>query len=60
MALWAISDLHLAINSDKPMDIFGDKWENHDEKIKENWLRKSFSRGYCINCRGYFMVNEYF
>jgi len=40
MALWAISDLHLAINSDKPMDIFGDKWANHDEKIKENWLSK--------------------
>jgi len=40
MALWAISDLHLAINSDKPMDIFGDKWENHHEKIKKNWLRK--------------------
>jgi len=40
MALWAISDLHLAINSDKPMDIFGNKWENHHEKIKENWLSK--------------------
>ncbi|MGK0465013.1 metallophosphoesterase [Clostridium sp.] len=40
MALWAISDLHLAINSDKPMDIFGEKWTNHDEKIKENWLNK--------------------
>ena len=40
MALWAISDLHLALNSDKPMDIFGDKWANHDEKIKENWLSK--------------------
>ena len=40
MALWAISDLHLAINSDKPMDIFGDIWEKHHEKIKENWLKK--------------------
>jgi predicted phosphohydrolase len=40
MALWAISDLHLAINSDKPMDIFGEKWINHQEKIKENWLSK--------------------
>ncbi|MGH4050718.1 MAG: metallophosphoesterase [Clostridium sp.] len=40
MALWAISDLHLAINSDKPMDIFGEKWADHDEKIKENWLSK--------------------
>jgi predicted phosphohydrolase len=38
MALYAISDLHLASNEDKPMDIFGEKWYKHDEKIKENWL----------------------
>lgn len=38
MALYAISDLHLALNSDKPMDIFGDQWVKHDEKIKKNWL----------------------
>ena len=37
MALYAISDLHLDLNGDKPMDIFGDKWVEHDEKIKENW-----------------------
>ncbi|NEU03757.1 MULTISPECIES: metallophosphoesterase [Clostridium] len=39
MALYAISDLHLGFNSEKPMDIFGEKWLNHDEKIKENWLK---------------------
>ena len=38
MALWAISDLHLAFNQDKPMDIFGENWEKHEEKIKKNWL----------------------
>lgn len=38
MALYAISDLHLALTTDKPMDIFGPKWLNHDEKIKANWL----------------------
>ncbi|MGL5820869.1 MAG: metallophosphoesterase [Sarcina sp.] len=38
MALYAISDLHLALNVDKPMDIFGPKWEKHHEKIKENWI----------------------
>lgn len=37
MALFAISDLHLALSGDKPMDVFGDKWLKHDEKIKENW-----------------------
>ena len=40
MALYAISDLHLAFTTDKPMDIFGDKWLKHDEKIKSNWLNK--------------------
>lgn len=40
MALYAISDLHLAFTTDKPMDIFGEKWLKHDEKIKENWIKK--------------------
>lgn len=40
MALYAISDLHLALSVDKPMDIFGPKWEKHDEKIYENWVQK--------------------
>ncbi|MCT8975835.1 metallophosphoesterase [Clostridium sp. CX1] len=40
MALFAISDLHLDLTGDKPMDIFGDRWLNHDEKIKNNWLNK--------------------
>lgn len=40
MALFAISDLHLALTSDKPMDIFGAQWENHPNKIMENWLKK--------------------
>ena len=35
MALYAISDLHLGFNEDKPMDIFGEKWTGHPEKIKE-------------------------
>ena len=40
MALYAISDLHLAFTTDKPMAIFGDKWLKHDEKIKDSWLSK--------------------
>lgn len=40
MALWAISDLHLAFNQDKPMDIFGQNWEKHEEKIRNNWVEK--------------------
>ena len=37
MSIYAIGDLHLSLNKEKPMDIFGLKWENHEEKIKENW-----------------------
>lgn len=40
MALYTISDLHLAMNVEKPMDIFGENWANHCEKIKRNWLDK--------------------
>lgn len=38
MALYAISDLHLALTGDKPMDVFGDKWFKHHEKIQQNWI----------------------
>lgn len=39
MALYAISDLHLSLSQEKPMDVFGDNWYMHHEKIKENWLQ---------------------
>lgn len=39
MALYAISDFHLALSGDKPMGIFGENWVNHHEKIKNNWLK---------------------
>ena len=38
MALYAISDLHLAFDLNKPMDIFGNKWIKHEEKIKASWM----------------------
>lgn len=40
MAIWAIADLHLSFNENKPMDVFGDNWKNHEEKIKNDWLSK--------------------
>ena len=40
MAIYTISDLHLSLGIDKPMDIFGEIWENHEEKIKNNWTKK--------------------
>ena len=38
MKIYAIGDLHLSSNSNKPMDIFG--WHNHKEKIFEDWKNK--------------------
>ncbi|MBR3002522.1 MAG: metallophosphoesterase [Clostridia bacterium] len=40
MAIYVIGDLHLSLKHPKPMDIFGNNWENHAEKIKEDWLSK--------------------
>ena len=40
MSIFAIADLHLAIGQDKPMDIFGENWLNHEEKIKKNWIKQ--------------------
>lgn len=39
MAVWAISDLHLPARQ-KPMDIFGPHWQNHFERIRQDWLEK--------------------
>ena len=38
MAIYAISDLHLSFNTNKPMNIFG--WEDYEEKIREDWKNK--------------------
>ena len=39
MKLYAFSDFHLSGNPPtKPMDIFGDHWKNHREKIIRSWL----------------------
>ena len=40
MALYAIGDLHLCLGAPKPMDIFGARWANYLDKIKEDWKSK--------------------
>ena len=35
MAIFAISDLHLSFNTNKPMNIFG--WDKYEEEIKKDW-----------------------
>ena len=37
--LYVIADTHLSFSVEKPMDVFGAKWENHAEKLKENWIK---------------------
>lgn len=37
MALYTIADLHLACSVDKPMDIFGGRWQNYMEKLRTRW-----------------------
>ena len=40
MSIYTIGDLHLSFKENKPMDIFGGNWEEHYEKIKEDWNLK--------------------
>lgn len=40
MAIYTIADLHLSFGEDKPMSIFGENWEGHSDKIKNNWIAK--------------------
>ncbi|MAE77597.1 MAG: phosphohydrolase [Planctomycetes bacterium] len=38
MRIFAISDLHLSFGvENKPMDIFGDGWTDHEARIEEHW-----------------------
>ena len=36
MSLYVISDLHLSLGTDKPMDVF-DGWDNYLAKIENSW-----------------------
>ena len=38
MSIYTIGDLHLSFKENKPMSIFGDNWEGHEEKIKNDWI----------------------
>ena len=39
MKVFAIGDLHLPGNDDKPMNVFGSKWDNHFERIADYWTQ---------------------
>ena len=40
MKIYAISDLHISTNTDKPMDVFGGNWVGYLDKIKADWQKK--------------------
>lgn len=40
MKLFAIGDLHLPGGDDKPMDVFGQHWEGHFERISQDWRER--------------------
>lgn len=40
MKIFAISDLHISTNTNKPMDVFGGNWVGYMDKIREDWNEK--------------------
>jgi predicted phosphohydrolase len=48
MSIFAISDLHLALSIDKPMDVFGSRWGGYMDKIKTYWNETITDNDYVI------------
>ncbi len=40
MEIYAIGDLHLPGGDDKPMNVFGEHWAGHFERISRDWLAR--------------------
>jgi uncharacterized protein len=42
MSIYALGDLHLSLGEgiNKPMDIYGEQWVRHAERLKANWLKQ--------------------
>ena len=40
MKFYAISDLHISTNTNKPMDVFGGNWVGYLDKIKSDWAER--------------------
>lgn len=40
MSIYVIADLHLSFDTNKPMNIFGENWDEYEEKIKNDWISK--------------------
>lgn len=48
MAIFALSDLHLPLGINKPMDIFGARWSNYVDKIEYEWKKKVTRKDFVI------------
>lgn len=48
MAIFALSDLHLPLGINKPMNVFGEGWENYVERIEYNWRSTVSENDYVI------------
>lgn len=49
MSLFAIGDLHLSLTANKPMDVFGPRWENYVQKIKTGFSALT-DEDVCVIC----------
>lgn len=59
MSIFTISDLHLAFNMNKPMEIFGENWKNHHDKIKTDWLKTVDNNDLVLLPRRFFLGHEF-
>lgn len=48
MALFTISDLHLSMNTNKSMEVFGGVWKGYIEKLETNWNSKVKDDDYVV------------
>lgn len=39
MSLFVLSDTHLSLRDNKPMDVFGSRWLGYTEKLRDGWNR---------------------
>lgn len=49
MSLYAIGDLHLSFGQNKPMDVFGGRWKNYVQKLRDGFATLS-EDDVCVLC----------
>jgi predicted phosphohydrolase len=46
--VFALGDLHLSFQCDKPMDVFGEHWDGYEKRIMDDWNSKVGDGDVCI------------